>query len=261
MSSVSGINPASSAPPQPAASPTAAGKKGYWGKDGFTFGDIVDLVNPLQHIPVVASVYRAVTGDEASNGARVLGGALYGGVAGLLASYVEASTADSSGKGIGERTAVAALGKPSTPHPAETQIADTPPPATPHAVESAPTTHMARAADKTPPAPAATDTTTPEAELPLALPADKVNFAGLPNEPAPGFSYALPSAVPETALLPSDDTLLAPPPELPEQHKNSVDDKRRQAVQAAIERYLEAEQAMKATEQKDYDKLAADLLI
>lgn len=50
----------------------------FFGKDGLTFGDLLDVINPLQHIPMVSSIYRAVTGDEISPGARVAGGALYG---------------------------------------------------------------------------------------------------------------------------------------------------------------------------------------
>lgn len=46
--------------------------------DGMTFGDIIDVFNPLQHIPGVAEFYRKVTGDEISDGARFAGNALYG---------------------------------------------------------------------------------------------------------------------------------------------------------------------------------------
>ncbi|WP_417669145.1 hypothetical protein [Roseibium sp.] len=42
------------------------------------FGDLLDIINPLQHIPGVAEVYRAVTGDQMSDGARYAGNALYG---------------------------------------------------------------------------------------------------------------------------------------------------------------------------------------
>src|SRR5215470_6180450 len=35
-----------------------------WEKGAFGFGDLVDIVNPLQHIPVVATIYRNMTGDR-----------------------------------------------------------------------------------------------------------------------------------------------------------------------------------------------------
>ncbi|MTI45891.1 hypothetical protein JM93_00476 [Roseibium hamelinense] len=42
------------------------------------FGDFLDVINPLQHIPVVSNVYRAVTNDQISDSARYAGHALYG---------------------------------------------------------------------------------------------------------------------------------------------------------------------------------------
>jgi len=51
----------------------------FWGVDGFTFDDLLDLINPLQHIPLLGSLYRAWTGDEIAFGPRVLGGALFAG--------------------------------------------------------------------------------------------------------------------------------------------------------------------------------------
>lgn len=49
------------------------------GKDGFGFLDILDVINPLQHIPGVSQVYRAVTGDEMGAAASIAGAALFGG--------------------------------------------------------------------------------------------------------------------------------------------------------------------------------------
>lgn len=50
-----------------------------------SFWDFVDIINPLQHIPIVSTVYRAVTGDSISAPARVIGGFLFGGPVGMLA--------------------------------------------------------------------------------------------------------------------------------------------------------------------------------
>ena len=55
--------------------PEDDGGSGFFGADGLTFGDVLDVINPLQHIPVVSTIYRAITGDEISPGARVAGGA------------------------------------------------------------------------------------------------------------------------------------------------------------------------------------------
>lgn len=61
---------------------------GFWGEDGFTFDDVIDLINPLQHLPVVSSLYRAMTGDDISNGARIAGGGLFGGPIGIFTAAV-----------------------------------------------------------------------------------------------------------------------------------------------------------------------------
>lgn len=58
----------------------------FWGEDGFSFGDVLDLINPLQHLPLVGSLYRSMTGDEISTGAQIFGGGLFGGPLGAFAS-------------------------------------------------------------------------------------------------------------------------------------------------------------------------------
>lgn len=55
----------------------------FWGDDGFSFGDILDLINPLQHLPIIGSLYRAATGDEISRGSSILGSGLFGGIIGV----------------------------------------------------------------------------------------------------------------------------------------------------------------------------------
>lgn len=53
-----------------------------------SFGDLVDVINPLQHIPVVGSIYRAITGDTVSAPAQAVGDFLFGGPVGLAAGLV-----------------------------------------------------------------------------------------------------------------------------------------------------------------------------
>ena len=43
-------------------------------EEGITFGDVVDIINPLQHIPIVSTIYRMATNDDAGMGSRILGG-------------------------------------------------------------------------------------------------------------------------------------------------------------------------------------------
>jgi hypothetical protein len=73
-----------------------------FGEDGPTFFDILDIVNPLQHIPIVSTLYRAVTGDEIDPVPRVAGGALFGGLIGAVASLVNVVIEELTGSDIGE---------------------------------------------------------------------------------------------------------------------------------------------------------------
>ncbi len=69
----------------------------FWGSDGFGFSDILDIVNPLQNLPVVSDIYRKVTGDATSPGSKVAGGALFGGVGGLIAGFFSSTVEQVSG--------------------------------------------------------------------------------------------------------------------------------------------------------------------
>tara|TARA_B100001093_G_C26790075_1_gene998565 strand:- start:794 stop:1555 length:762 start_codon:yes stop_codon:yes gene_type:complete len=55
-------------------------------KTNLTFLDLVDAVNPLQHIPLISSIYRNISGDSISEVPKFVGGALYGGPIGLVAA-------------------------------------------------------------------------------------------------------------------------------------------------------------------------------
>lgn len=98
--------------------PRPAGKNGK----GFSFADLIDVINPLQHIPVVSSLYRRITGDEMGNSARIAGGALFGGVIGLATSVADAIVDKATGSDIGDHVMTAMFGK-DTKRVAETDIA------------------------------------------------------------------------------------------------------------------------------------------
>lgn len=61
------------------------------------FEDLLDVINPLQHLPVVSTIYRALSGDEISTGARFAGGLLYGGPIGVLATGLTALVEEATG--------------------------------------------------------------------------------------------------------------------------------------------------------------------
>lgn len=86
----------------PAETAKADGEFKMFGDDGLSFWDFVDMINPLQHIPVVSTAYRAITGDEIDPGARMAGGTLYGGPIGLAASAFNVILEQGTGKDAGE---------------------------------------------------------------------------------------------------------------------------------------------------------------
>jgi hypothetical protein len=94
-----------------------------WGKDGFSFGDVLDTVNPLKHIPVVSALYEKATGDKTSTGSNLLGGALFGGVLGLAGSAVDEVVAAVTGKNIGEHILGATETNSSTVTPLSPELA------------------------------------------------------------------------------------------------------------------------------------------
>jgi hypothetical protein len=79
----------------------AAQADGSEPKNSMSFGDLIDTVNPLQHIPVVSSIYRELTGDTISNQARIAGGTLYGGPIGFVASMIDSAIDEVTGDDLG----------------------------------------------------------------------------------------------------------------------------------------------------------------
>jgi hypothetical protein len=69
--------------------------------DGFSFWDLLDVVNPLQHIPVISSIYRHFTGDDIDGPARLAGGFLYGGPIGFAASAANLGMEMATGNDLG----------------------------------------------------------------------------------------------------------------------------------------------------------------
>jgi hypothetical protein len=73
-----------------------------FGNDGLTLWDILDIINPLQHVPGLSTLYRSVTNDQIDPAAKVAGGALYGGPLGFLSTLVDAVVGYNTGKELGE---------------------------------------------------------------------------------------------------------------------------------------------------------------
>lgn len=73
-------------------------EKDMFGADGLTFADVLDVVNPLQHIPLVSHVYREATGDTIADGPKMMGATLFGGPVGLLASSADVALKRETGR-------------------------------------------------------------------------------------------------------------------------------------------------------------------
>lgn len=136
--------PAAPAPPPPASGPS------LWSPGGFGFKDLLDIVNPLQHLPIIGSVYRYLTGDEPSGGARIVGDTLYGGPIGFGVGVVSTLLTDSQGHDLGEKALAAVFG-PSSAEASAAAKANPPP--VPNAAQTAlPLPQSAAATATRPPA-------------------------------------------------------------------------------------------------------------
>jgi hypothetical protein len=81
-----------------------------------SFGDVLDTFNPLQHIPVVSSLYRSATGDEISKSARFVGDSLFGGVLGAASAAVNILSETVTGKDIAENVIDTIQNTPDSPY-------------------------------------------------------------------------------------------------------------------------------------------------
>ncbi|WP_049974236.1 hypothetical protein [Azospirillum sp. B4] len=66
-----------------------------------SFWDVVDIINPLQHIPVISTIYREITGDTIKAPAKILGGLLYGGPIGMALATGDAIIEEETGEDVG----------------------------------------------------------------------------------------------------------------------------------------------------------------
>lgn len=68
----------------------------------FSFHDLLDIVNPLQHLPVIGTLYRAITGEHIGKLEKVAGDALYGGLWGAVSSVADLAFEAVTGKDFGD---------------------------------------------------------------------------------------------------------------------------------------------------------------
>lgn len=68
--------------------------------DNYDFYDVLDIINPLQHIPLVSTLYRGISGDEIKPAARIIGGTIYGGPVGAVSSTVNVVIEHETGRDL-----------------------------------------------------------------------------------------------------------------------------------------------------------------
>ncbi len=66
-------------------------------EEDLDFKDFIDFINPLQHVPIVGTLYRSVTGDEIKEPVQIMGGALFGGGVGMLSSAAGSAIKNATG--------------------------------------------------------------------------------------------------------------------------------------------------------------------
>ena len=174
--------------------------------------DLIDVINPLQHIPVVSSIYRAITGDEISPAARLAGGALFGGPIGFAGAYVSGVVEDATDTSIGE-IVIAAFSRGdngvqteqfsgSAPVSAQRTMENVPEPTAP-----IPPAIATSAAPEGPPPPSVDALTAATLPLQAAFPQNQpspLSFARSLLE-SPTSAYATPSAASTKSMIAADE--------------------------------------------------------
>jgi hypothetical protein len=94
-----------------------------FGEDGFGLDDVLDAINPLQHLPVVSTLYRSLTGDHIDAVPNMIGGALYGGPLGFALAAVDSAIEDATGNDVGGHVMAALIGEPDDTKDSPVQVA------------------------------------------------------------------------------------------------------------------------------------------
>lgn len=82
-------------------------------KESF-FQHILDVINPLQHLPIVGTIYRAATGERLDPVEKIAGDAIYGGLWGAVTAVADVAFEAITGKSV-EDTVMAWFKSDSTP--------------------------------------------------------------------------------------------------------------------------------------------------
>ena len=67
---------------------------------GLSFPDLVDIINPLHHLPIVGSIYREITGDKIEPIPRITGSSIFFGPLGFFSAAINVFVEEITGKDI-----------------------------------------------------------------------------------------------------------------------------------------------------------------
>jgi hypothetical protein len=180
--------------PADASAGTAPSQTHSW-KDGgsFSFRDVLDTLNPLQHIPVIGTLYRWITGDQPGNVARIVGDGIYGGPFGAAGGAFSIAFKEETGQDIGEMAVAMVAG----PEKGQVKIGTATAPASAVGAAAPAAADTAENGDV---APAATTASTVATQAPIPL------FRSLGAAPA----STTPAAVAPMPLYKAPTTAVAP---------------------------------------------------
>lgn len=173
-------------------------------EESLSFWDVLDVINPLQHIPVVDHIYRSLTGDTIKPAAQVIGGMLYGGAVGAVAAIANAVMEQASGADVAGHV-MSSLGLGGDESAAKTETATTAASAAAGATPSA----AAQTSGAAPPTAGQPSLPQPAVQAAAAAPVGAPQTQAQPvrlNGTTPG--VASPEAV-RAARMPARDTALA----------------------------------------------------
>lgn len=69
-------------------------------QEGGFFHHLLDVINPLQHLPIIGTLYRAITGEHIGPVEKVMGDTLYGGLWGAASSVADLAFEGVTGKSL-----------------------------------------------------------------------------------------------------------------------------------------------------------------
>ena len=115
-----GADPSSST--AKAAGTTDTASKGHHGFLDFLV-TIFDIINPLEHLPIISTIYENVTGHHMNPVARIAGDTLYGGPIGAAVGVANVISEKKTGKDIGENVVAMLTGHKDKPAATDTMVA------------------------------------------------------------------------------------------------------------------------------------------